>query len=473
MVAHPDEAARGQDGSTDLFSPGWFSAPLAGGEAVVLVASVPGSGRVEEIENAKGKGKSSRSQSTLPVTLSTLNKAGEAGFVDALAAASRSFLAVREDAPTVIAGFPWFLDWGRDTFIALRGLVADGMKDVALAVLRKFGAFEDRGTLPNMICGNDASNRDTSDAPLWFCVVAGEAGRGKPPPDLAKVVLRILRGYLAGTPNGIRVDPDSALVFSPPHFTWMDTNWPAGTPREGYPVEIQALWIAALSLAAKIEPKGPWRGLRDTARASLLRLFWAPERGFLSDCLHAPAGSRSPDSSAPPPAAACVADDHLRCNQLLAVTLDAIPPDHPAARAVVASSERLLVPGAIRTLAPGRVRYELPIDGPHGRLNDPARPYWGRYEGDEDTRRKPAYHNGTAWPWPYPSYAEALLLVHGPSARPAAASLLAAALPLLETDCIGHLPEIMDGDAPHTGRGCDAQAWSVSEFLRLARKLGI
>ena len=92
---------------------------------------------------------------------------------------------------------------------------------------------------------------------------------------------------------------------------------------------------------------------------------------------------------------------------------------------------------------------------------------------DEDTRRKPAYHNGTAWPWPYPSYAEALLLVHGPSARPAAASLLAAALPLLETDCIGHLPEIMDGDAPHTGRGCDAQAWSVSEFLRLARSLGI
>ena len=245
----------------------------------------------------------------------------------------------------------------------------------------------------------------------------------------------------------------------------MDTNFPAGTPREGYPVEIQALWLRALALAAKLEPKGPWAALREKAAAAFLRFFWTPERGFLSDCLHAPGGYR--------PAAEAVADDHLRCNQLFAVTLGAVPPDHPAARAVVASSERLLVPGAIRTLAPGRVRYELPIDGPSGRLNDPARPYWGRYEGDEDTRRKPAYHNGTAWPWPFPSYAEALVLVYGDSAREAAASLLSTALPLLEADCVGHLPEIMDGDAPHTGRGCDAQAWSASEFLRVSALLGL
>ncbi len=458
MVAHPDEAARGQDGSTDLFSPGWFSATLAGGDAVVLHAGVPDDG------SQVRKFASSHVQ---PANLQTCEPANAAkgGFEAALAASARTFLAVREDAPTVIAGYPWFLDWGRDTFIALRGLLADGLSDVALAVLRKFGDFEDRGTLPNMICGADASNRDTSDAPLWFCVVAGEAGRGKPPPDLAKVVLRILRGYLDGTPNGIRVDPATALVFSPPHFTWMDTNWPAGTPREGYPVEIQALWIAALSLAAKIEPKGPWRGLRDTARASLPRLFWAPERGFLSDCRHAPGGYR--------PAADAVADDHLRCNQLFAVTLGAIDADHPAARAVVASAERLLVPGAIRTLAPGRTAFALPVRGANGALlNDPNAPYWGRYEGDEDTRRKPAYHNGTAWPWPFPAYAEALVKVYGQSAVPAARSLLASALPLLEEGCIGQIPEIMDGDAPHAGRGCDAQAWSATEFLRVARQLG-
>ncbi|MBQ9727764.1 MAG: glycogen debranching enzyme N-terminal domain-containing protein [Kiritimatiellae bacterium] len=458
MVAHPEEASRGQDGSGDCFSPGWFSATLAGGDSVALEAAVPEDGsQVRKSESPKVRKFNLRTGEPA--------NAAEGGFDAALSAASRAFLAVREDAPTVIAGFPWFLDWGRDTFIALRGLLADGLVDVALAVLRKFGAFEDRGTLPNMIHGADASNRDTSDAPLWFCVVAGEVGGGKPPADLAKVVLRILRGYLAGTPNGIRVDPASALVFSPPHFTWMDTNWPAGTPREGYPVEIQALWIAALDLAASLEPKGPWRGLRDAARESLLRFFWSPERGFLSDCLHAPGGFR--------PAADAVADDHLRCNQLFAVTLGAIGADHPAARAVVASSERLLVPGAIRTLAPGRTDFALPIRGADGALlNDPHAPYWGRYEGDEDTRRKPAYHNGTAWPWPFPSYAEALVKVHGASAAAAARSLLASALPLLESGCIGHLPEIADGDAPHAGRGCDAQAWSATEFLRVSRLLG-
>ena len=452
MVPNPVEAERGQDGSDDLFSPGWFGASLPGGATVVLDASVPGE---PSAPSAASISSASSAASSLRGVLSS---------------AFRAFLARREDAPTVIAGYPWFLDWGRDTFIALRGAIADGMSGAALDVLRKFGAFEDRGTLPNMIHGADASNRDTSDAPLWYCVVVADllARRGRVAADarkLAPVVLRILRGYLAGTPNGIRVDPASGLVFSPSHFTWMDTNFPAGTPREGYPVEIQALWLRALALAAKLEPKGPWAALREKAAASFLRLFWSPERGFLSDCLHAPGGYR--------PAAEAVADDHLRCNQLFAVTLGAVPPDHPAARAVVASSERLLVPGAIRTLAPGRVRYELPIDGPSGRLNDPARPYWGRYEGDEDTRRKPAYHNGTAWPWPFPSYAEALVLVYGDSAREAAASLLSTALPLLEADCVGHLPEIMDGDAPHAGRGCDAQAWSASEFLRVAALLGL
>ena len=456
MVPNPVEAERGQDGSDDLFSPGWFGASLPGGAAVVLDASVPG--------------EPSAASSSSVTSAASASSSPSPSLRGVLSSAFRAFLARREDAPTVIAGYPWFLDWGRDTFIALRGAIADGMSGAALDVLRKFGAFEDRGTLPNMIHGADASNRDTSDAPLWYCVVVADllARRGRVAAEarkLAPVVLRILRGYLAGTPNGIRVDPASGLVFSPSHFTWMDTNFPAGTPREGYPVEIQALWLRALALAAKLEPKGPWAALREKAAASFLRLFWSPERGFLSDCLHAPGGYR--------PAAAAVADDHLRCNQLFAVTLGAVPPDHPAARAVVASSERLLVPGAIRTLAPGRVRYELPIDGPGGRLNDPARPYWGRYEGDEDTRRKPAYHNGTAWPWPFPSYAEALVLVYGDSAREAAASLLSTALPLLEADCVGHLPEIMDGDAPHTGRGCDAQAWSASEFLRVSALLGL
>ena len=154
------------------------------------------------------------------------------------------------------------------------------------------------------------------------------------------------------------------------------------------------------------------------------------------------------------------------------MTLGAVT-DPETVRGILVSSETLLVPGAIRTLAPDRTAYGLPVYGPTGLLNDPHSPYWGRYEGDEDTRRKPAYHNGTAWGWPFPSYAEALYKTYGNSALEAARSLIASAAPWLESDCIGHLPEICDGDAPHTGRGCDAQAWSVSEFLRLAHILGL
>ena len=104
-------------------------------------------------------------------------------------------------------------------------------------------------------------------------------------------------------------------------------------------------------------------------------------------------------------------------------------------------------------------------------LNDPTRPYWGRYEGDEDTRRKPAYHNGTAWSWLFPSFAEALVLAHGVTTRPVARQLLYSLGPVLEAGCLGHVPEIVDGDAPHTQRGCVAQAWGVSELLRVLTML--
>ena len=151
---------------------------------------------------------------------------------------------VRRDAlKTVIAGYPWFLDWGRDTLIVLRGLIADGRHDDALEILREFGRFEERGTLPNIIHGNTVGNRDTSDAPLWFCVAAGdlmEAMGDRKVLDVAcgsrtlrEVLVSILTYYRDGTPNGIHMDPASGLIYSPSHFTWMDTNYPAATPREG------------------------------------------------------------------------------------------------------------------------------------------------------------------------------------------------------------------------------------------------
>ena len=104
-------------------------------------------------------------------------------------------------------------------------------------------------------------------------------------------------------------------------------------------------------------------------------------------------------------------------------------------------------------------------------LNDPWRPYWGRYSGDEDTRRKPAYHNGTAWTWLFPSFCEAWLDCYGPAEKATARSWLSSSLLLINSGCVGHVPEIVDGDAPHTQRGCDAQAWGVSELLRVWKKL--
>ncbi len=457
MVERPLERERGLEPASDLFSPGYFSGTLAGGASLCLQAAMLEAGAAA---------------AELPPPDTNLQPIPESlPLNQVLPPALQDFVVARDALQTVIAGYPWFLDWGRDTFIVLRGMIAAGMTAPSLQILREFGRFERAGTLPNMIRGNDDSNRDTSDAPLWYCVAAADLAErlgmdrvleadcgGR---TLREVLESLLQGYLHGTSNGIRVDEASGLVFSPAHYTWMDTNHPTGTPREGYPVEIQALWIASLNLMRRIDPAGRWADLAQQARSSLDRLFWREEEGFLSDCLHASAGQ---------PAAAAIADDHLRCNQLLAITLGAFD-DRIRARRILQACETLLVPGAIRTLADQPVAVPLPVHH-HGRsLNDPLHPYWGRYEGDEDTRRKPAYHSGTAWVWPFPSYAEALVQVHGPSARPAARALLASCSELFNDGAVGHLPEIIDGDAPHTQRGCYAQAWSVSEILRVAALL--
>ena len=176
------------------------------------------------------------------------------------------------------------------------------MTDMVGEIVQQFAAFEDGGTLPNMIRGNDAGNRDTSDAPLWLFVVCRDLlreGHG----DILEVTCgrRHLREVLSdmgdalcrGTSNGIRMDPESALLYSPSHFTWMDTNHPAGTPREGYPIEIQALWFAALDFLAEIgspEKTAHWRQLADRVAASINHLYFMEELGYLSDCRHGPPG---------------------------------------------------------------------------------------------------------------------------------------------------------------------------------------
>ena len=445
-TSHPLDAARGLGHSSDLFSPGFFSASLATNIPVTLDAALSAS-------------------PSLPSNPPNLPSPSPWSLRDALL----QFVVRRDSGPTIIAGYPWFLDWGRDTLIALRGLIAAGDTTTARLILLTFARFEDRGTLPNMIRGSDCSNRDTSDAPLWFFTATADLVRSTGPAFLDEsaggrpirtILGSIIAHYQSGTPNGIHTDPASALVFSPSHFTWMDTNHPAGTPREGYPIEIQALWHAALSfMASHGDDSCAQLALR--VANSIESLFPHPSEGWLADCLHAPSGT---------PAALASRDDHLRPNQLFAVTLGAVTNPGRTAAIIHACSE-LLVPGAIRTLADRPVAFPLPVLRNGHLLNDPLNPFWPHYSGDEDTRRKPAYHNGTAWPWPMPSLAEAFLLSNLPDSIHAARSILDSADALLSSNCLGHLPEITDGTSPHSPGGCGAQAWSVSELLRVRKLL--
>ena len=155
----------------------------------------------------------------------------------------------------------------------------------------------------------------------------------------------------------------------------------------------------------------------------------------------------------------------MRSNQLYALTLDVIT-DKNIQQAIFEASSCLVIPGAIRSLADKKVHYPLPVYSNYGELlNDPHAPYYGFYQGDEDTRRKPAYHNGTAWNWPFPSFPEAMLHIYGDKAKPTVKSLLHSSRVLFDTGALQQLPEVMDGSAPHNPRGCDSQAWSVTELL--------
>ncbi|HEX9048271.1 MAG TPA: amylo-alpha-1,6-glucosidase, partial [Verrucomicrobiae bacterium] len=218
-IAHPVEQTRGQVGSGDAYSPGWFELPLNKGASVSLTITAEA-------------GMLPRGQWQLE------DEPAEHDFRARLKLAVRQFVVRRDAFKTVIAGYPWFLDWGRDSLICARGLLAAGLTGEVKEILQVFGRFEKDGTLPNTIHGHDVSNRDTSDAPLWFAVVCEDLAdaqffdvRVDGQRTVRDVLISIAENYSRGTPNGIRMDHDSALIWSPSHFTWMDTNYPAGTPR--------------------------------------------------------------------------------------------------------------------------------------------------------------------------------------------------------------------------------------------------
>lgn len=354
--------------------------------------------------------------------------------------------------PTVIAGYHWFTDWGRDAMIALPGLtLATNRLDDAEAIMQTFALHMRDGLIPNYFpdAGGEPSY-NTADATLWFAHVAGELmQRGRASfvrTHLYDKLKELLRAHVQGTRYGIRVAPDGLLRIGTPgeQLTWMDAKIGdfVVTPRDGKPVEIQALWYNALRVIEHAAMEFNDEETRDTcarfaalAESYFAAKFWNDEARCLHDVVR--------DDDTPDPA--------MRPNQIFAVSLPhAILTDSQRAYDLVAAVEReLLTPYGLRSLAP----------------SDPA--YRPRYEGDVWSRDT-AYHQGTVWAWLIGAFITAYLRVndHSPESLRQARAWLAPLHEHLREAGLGQVAEIFDGGAPHTARGCIAQAWSIAELLR-------
>jgi predicted glycogen debranching enzyme len=452
---YDEERSRGLDFIEDLAAPGRFTFSL--GQRAVL---------------AFGAGSGAGTDISLPLlntspercwdSIETTEHQRRAGFPSSLHRAADDYIVARGGGKTIIAGYPWFSDWGRDTFIAIRGLCiasASGEHDrfsAAREILLEWAEHVSEGMLPNFFPeGGKAAEYNSVDASLWYVVAVHEflqlrdADRPLVAADrrrLHAAVDAIVTGYARGTRFGIRADGTGLLAAGEQgvQLTWMDAkvgDWVV-TPRIGKPVEVQALWINALRIAGRRSAR--WAALASHAQATFVERFWNEERGFLYDVVDSDHKVGLHDAS-------------LRPNQIFAIGGLPFPLiEGELARRVIDVVERQLwTPAGLRSLGP----------------NEPG--YIGRYRGDM-RQRDGAYHQGTVWPWLTGAFVEAWLRVHGDTPenrRVASTRFLAPLLRHFETSAPGHVAEIADGDAPHTPAGCPFQAWSVGEALRLAESV--
>jgi predicted glycogen debranching enzyme len=423
-----EERARGLDDVEDLASPGTFHFDLSAGAATIVLAPAPADPiEADEVWAAE--------------------RLRRRGFPSRLHRAADAYVVRRGAGKTIVAGYPWFTDWGRDTFIALRGLcLAGGRLDDARGMLVEWAGAVSEGMLPNRFPDHGAQPEYNSvDAALWFVVAAHELLQQSPGiaasdrQTLQRAIVAILEGHARGTRNGIRMDADGLLAAGEAglQLTWMDAK--VGdhvvTPRIGKPVEVQALWINALRIGGEVDAR--WTVLATRAQASFAARFWYAEGGHLYDVVDV---EDRPGT----------ADTTFRPNQILAAggLPHAILDDERGRRVVTEVERRLWTPLGLRTLAP---------DAPE---------YRGRYAGGV-ADRDGAYHQGTAWPWLLGPFVEAWVRLVG-SAEEARRRFLAPLLAHLDHAGLGHVSEIADGDPPHTPRGCPFQAWSLGEVMRLA-----
>jgi predicted glycogen debranching enzyme len=448
---HRVETCRGLDDREDLFCPGRFVVELRPGETGTLIATA-------ESETSAGPAlwaTERRRQEQLLVGLAN----HQPDWLRHLVLAADQFVVERAgagtDGTTIIAGYPWFSDWGRDTMIALPGLtLATGRYKLAANILRTFGRYVSEGMLPNRFPDSgETPEFNTVDATLWYFNAIDEylsrSGDFELINELYPVLLEIIEWHLKGTRYAIHADSDGLLHAGEPgvQLTWMDAkigDWVV-TPRIGKPVEINALWYRALvvmqSLAAQVGDRTAERRfatLAGRALKSFRHRYWLPDKGYLADVIDGPDDLFDGRGNG--------VDTSLRPNQIFAVSVDESLLEPSQARAVVdVCARKLWTPLGLRSLAP----------------SEPA--YLGRYRGGP-VERDAAYHQGTVWSWLLGPFALAHFRVYEDAA--AARAFLQGIGGHLRHACIGTVSEIFDANPPHSPEGCFAQAWSVAEVLR-------
>ncbi len=445
---------RGQDFTEDLFTPGFFKYRIDAPTKLVLWANLsgdyqPGKFVLPDIEQVIRQLSGHYNDVILPAKNDKM--------LQTLYLAADQFVVRRNlggtAMSTILAGFPWFADWGRDAFISLPGLLlATRRFEEAKSVLVTFARAASNGMIPSRFDDySSAAHFNSVDASLWFINAAfayfnASGDRRTFREELLPVVISIINSYQHGTQFGIHADSDGLITAgdASTQLTWMDAkyNGVVFTPRYGKPVEVNALWYNAIMLLSQYLTEtndnrllDTMRSRAETVRENFCKMFWNQSWGWLNDCIF-------PDGTA---------DATLRPNQIFAVSLPFSPLPLLQQKGVVRIVEgKLLTPFGLRTLSPDDKRYQ------------------GQYTGPQ-SQRDSAYHQGTVWPYLIGPFVEAYLKVNGSGidTKKAAAKFIKPLLTNLTSDgCIGSICEIFDGNEPQRPKGCFAQAWSVAELIR-------